>query len=188
MKRVRVPLVMEVCVSAMLIAAPARAETLLIPWLGANAGSRDASTALDVGVTAGTTAAGVIGVDVDFGYSPDFFGNNLTGYLLTTMGNVTVGVPFDGTRRAGIRPYVTGGIGLIRARIDSPLYGYSLANTDVGVNAGGGLTAFLSGHVDVRADLRYVRSVEDDNWTTPFGRIDVGRLRYWRTSVGVVLR
>jgi len=188
MNGVKLRIVMVVVAGAVSMSVPARAETLLTPWLGANTGGRDAPAAIDFGVTAGTTVAGVIGVDVDFGYSPDFFGNNLNSYLLTTMGNVTVGIPFDGTRRAGIRPYVTGGIGLIRARIDSPLYGYSLANNDFGVNVGGGLTAFLSGHVGVRADLRYIRSVEDDNSTTPFGRIDVGRLHYWRTSFGVVLR
>jgi len=130
MNGVKLRIVMVVVVGAVSMSVPARAETLLTPWLGANTRGRDAPAAIDFGVTAGTTVAGVIGVDVDFGYSPDFFGNNLNSYLLTTMGNVTVGIPFDGTRRAGIRPYVTGGIGLIRARIDSPLYGYSLANND----------------------------------------------------------
>ena len=139
------------------------------------------------GVNSGTTAAGVLGVDVDFGYSPDFFRNDLNDHLLTAMGNVTVGIPFDLTRRAGIRPYVTGGIGLIRSRIDSP-FGYSIVNNDAGVDIGGGLMAFLSQHVGVRGDLRYIRSLQDDVTTTPFGPTDLGRLHYWRTSFGVVLR
>ena len=52
----------------------------------------------------------LLGVEFDFGYSPDFFGNGLNSYVLTTMGNVIVGIPFDGTRSSGIRPYATGGI------------------------------------------------------------------------------
>lgn len=131
----------------------------------------------------------MIGIDFDFGHSPpDFFGNGLNSYVLTTMGNVTVGIPFGGTRAAGIRPYATGGLGVIRARIDSLFSGYSIANNGLGVNFGGGVMGFFSGHVGVRADLRYIRSLEDDNSTNPFSQIDLGGFDYWRTSFGLVLR
>ena len=48
--------------------------------------------------------------------------------------------------------------------------------------------AFLGDHVGVRADLRYIRSLEDDNSTNPFGQIDLDHVHYWRTSFGFVLR
>ena len=187
MKRVSLNLVVAGFIGAVLIPAPARAETQFIPWLGVNTGSRNVSSAVDFGAAVGTTVQGVIGVDFDFGFSPNFFGNSLDSYVLTTMGNVTVGIPFDRASAAGIRPYVTGGIGLIRARIDSPSFRYSVANNDVGVNFGGGVIGFFGPHVGVRGDLRYVRSLEDDNSTNPF-QFDLAPLHYWRTSFGFVLR
>ena len=104
------------------------------------------------------------------------------------MGNVTVGLPFDRTRASGVRPYLIGGIGLMRARIDGPSYGHSIANNDVGVNVGGGVMGFFGHHIGVRADLRYLRSLEDDNSTNSFGQIDLAPFHYWRTSFGLVLR
>jgi hypothetical protein len=188
MNRVCRNLIVATFFSIVMIPLPARADTLLVPWLGANTGNHNVSGVIDVGASVGTMVGGVIGVDVDFGYSPDFFGNNLNSYVLTTMGNVTVGLPFDRGHAAGIRPYLTGGVGLIRARIDSPRFGLSVANNDVGVNVGGGVMAFLGGHFGVRADLRYLRSLEDNNSTNPFNQFDLDRLHYWRTSFGVVLR
>ena len=188
MNRVSRYLAVATFAGLVLIPRAAGAETFLAPWLGLNTGSRNSSAAIDFGATAGTNVAGVIGVDFDFGYSPDFFGNNLDSYVLTAMGNVTVGIPIGGTSAAGIRPYATGGIGLLRARIESPLSGYSVANNDVGVNFGGGVMAFFGSHVGVRADLRYIQSLEDDNSANPFSQIDLGRFHYWRTSFGLVLR
>ena len=46
----------------------------------------------------------------------------------------------------------------------------------------------LARHIGVRADLRYLRSLEDDNSTNPFGQIDLAPFHYWRTSFGLVLR
>ncbi len=70
-------LVIAVFVGAVLAPASARADGFVIPWVGGNAGSRNASGVIDVGATVGVTAASVIDVDVDLGYSPDFFGNSL---------------------------------------------------------------------------------------------------------------
>lgn len=188
MKRVNLHRIVAAFVTTAAISVPARAETLFTPWVGVNTGTRNVSRVIDFGASVGTTAAGVIGVDFDFGYSPDFFGNSLNSYVLTTMGNVTVGIPFDRAGAAGIRPYLTGGVGLIRARIESPLPGVSFASNDVGVNFGGGVMGFLGEHVGVRGDLRYIRSLEDNNSTNPFSQFDLTHLHYWRTSFGVVLR
>ena len=112
----------------------------------------------------------------------------MTTSVFMAMGNVTLGIPFDRIRGTPIRPYVTGGVGLIRTRIDDPVYRYSFVNNDAGVNAGGGVTGFLSGRVGVRADLRYIRSLENDSLPNRFGLIDVTRLQYWQTSFALVLR
>ena len=188
MKRASLNLVGAGFIAMMSVALPARADTFFVPWLGANTGNQNVSGVIDVGASLGTMLGGTIGFDFDFGYSPDFFGNTLNSYVMTTMGNVIVGVPFDRGHAAGIRPYATGGIGLIRASIDSPRLGLSVANNDVGVNVGGGVMGFFGAHVGVRGDLRYLRSLEDDNSTNPFNQFDLARLHYWRTSFGVVLR
>jgi len=188
MKRVNLHLIAAAFVTIAAFPLPVRAETLFTPWLGGNTGIRNVSSTIDVGASVGATAAGVIGVDFDFGYSPVFFGNGLNSHVLTAMGNVSVGIPIGGTSSPGVRPYVTGGIGLIRARLESPFYGYSIANTDVGVNFGGGVTGFVANHLGVRADLRYIQSLEDNYSVSPFNQLDLGGFHYWRTSIGLVLR
>lgn len=47
---------------------------------------------------------------------------------------------------------------------------------------------FFGEHVGIRGDLRYLRSLENDNSTNPFNQFDLARLHYWRISFGVVLR
>src|SRR5262245_50820561 len=104
MTRVRL-LVVIVFVGAALAPKPARADAFIIPWVGANAATGNATGLIDLGASAGATAASVVDADFELGYSPDFFGNGLNSYVLTTMGNLTVGIPFGGTRTPRIRPY-----------------------------------------------------------------------------------
>jgi len=173
--------------SLTLLPSGATAETLLVPWLGANSGGPYSSGAIETGGSVGVTAGGVIGADFELGYSPNFFGNGLSTSVLTTMGNVTVGIPFDRTHAAGLRPYATAGVGLIHAHIDAAPYGYSISSNDLGVNVGGGIMAFFGQHLGMRVDLRYLHSL-DDNASVASNPIDLSRLHYWRTSFGLVVR
>jgi opacity protein-like surface antigen len=181
-------LVAALVASAALVPGTARADGFFIPWVGGNAGSRNATGLVDLGFSVGATAASVVDVDFDLGYSPNFFGSSLNSYVLTTMGNVTVGIPFGSTQAPRIRPYIAGGLGLIRARIEDTRLGYSIGQNDFGINFGGGVTGFVADHVGVRADLRYIQSLEDNSSNNPFTQFDFGRFHYWRTSIGVVLR
>jgi hypothetical protein len=186
MKRVSLHVVVAALAGVTFVASPARgAETLFIPFVSVNAGGPGGS---GVGASVGTTVAGVVGADFDFGYSPDFFGGFLNSHVVTAMGNVTLSIPFDRAHAAGIRPYLTGGMGLVRVGLDSPVYGYSIAANDVGLNAGGGVIGFFGNHFGVRADLRYIHSLEDDYPANPSTPIDLSRLHFWRTSFGLVLR
>jgi len=180
--------VVAVVVGVALGPMPARADAFVIPWVGGNAGTGNATGLIDLGASVGATAASVVDIDVELGYSPDFFGNGLNSYVLTTMGNLTVGIPFGGTRAPRIRPYLTGGIGLIRTRIEDRPFGYSFANNDVGVAVGGGVTGFFAEHVGMRGDLRYIHSLEDSSSPTPFNQFRLGGFHYWRASIGLVLR
>ncbi len=54
------------------------------------------------GVTAGAMGGGIIGGEVDFGYSPSFFGTSSdfgNNSVINLMGNVIVGIPVGGTHR-----------------------------------------------------------------------------------------
>ena len=69
----------------------------------------------------------------------DFGSNN----VLTAMGNVIIGIPIGGTKGAGVRPYVTGGLGLIRTSYGDLLNFDAVSNNDFGYNLGAGVMGYL---------------------------------------------
>lgn len=179
------------------ISAPvqARAEGYVNPWVGANWGSGNNidNGRAAFGVNAGGMGAGIIGGEVGFGYSPSFFGtkndfgNNT---VIDLMGNLIVGVPVGGTHGKGIRPFVTGGVGLIRTQIDGgTLARVASANNMFGWNAGAGVMGYFNDHVGLRGDLRYTRGFEDLNTgNTVLDLSGNNQLKYWRFSAGIVIR
>jgi opacity protein-like surface antigen len=174
---------------------PARAEGYVAPWVGMNWGSGiniDNGRAA-FGVNAGAMGAGIIGGEVAFGYSPSFWGNQNdfgNNSVIDLMGNLIVGVPVGGTHGAGIRPFVTGGIGLLRTQIDGGSFtNVSADNNMLGWNAGGGVMGYFNNHVGLRGDIRYTRGFEDlATGINVIDRIDGNQLHYWRLQAGVVLR
>src|SRR5262245_25863070 len=136
--------------ATVLVMAPtsARADGYVSPWAGVQFGSSADNGRGSFGVTAGGMGAGVIGGEIDFGYSPSFFGtkndfgNNT---VLNLMGNLIIGIPVGGQHGAGIRPFVTGGIGLLRTQIDGgTLARVSSKNNMLGWNAGGGVMGYFN--------------------------------------------
>lgn len=175
-----------------ILAAPstARAEGFVSPWLGVNFGSDPAEGRASFGVTGGYMGAGIIGGEFDFGYSPSFFGNENdfgNNNVLTAMANVIIGIPIGGTSGAGVRPYVTGGIGLIRTSIDGLLNDDAIANNDFGFNLGAGVMGFFNSHVGMRGDVRYFRNLQDNSDPNDFD-VDLGGFHFWRASIGVVIK
>ena len=180
-----------------LVAAPiqARAEGFITPWVGANWGSGNNidNGRAAFGVNAGGMGAGIIGGEVAFGYSPSFwgtqndFGNNS---VIDLMGNLIVGIPVGGTHGPGIRPFITGGIGLLRTQIDGgTLARVSSSNNMLGWNVGGGAMGFFNDHFGLRGDLRYTRGFEDLNTgNTVVDLAGNNQLHYWRIQAGVVIR
>lgn len=169
---------------------PARADGFFSPWAGVNFGSDPANGRGSFGVSAGYMGAGIIGGEFDFGYSPSFFGTENdfgNNNVLTAMGNVIIGVPIGGTRGGGVRPYVTGGVGLIRTQIDGLLDDIDgVSNNDFGFNLGAGVMGYFNDHVGLRGDLRYFRNLNehDDNQID----FDLGNFDFWRASIGLVIR
>lgn len=180
-----------------LVAAPmqARAEGFVTPWVGANWGSGNNidNGRAAFGINAGGMGSGIIGGEVAFGYSPSFFGNNNdfgNNTVIDLMGNVIVGIPVGGTRGAGVRPYVSGGVGLLRTQIDGgSLANVSASNNMFGWNLGAGVMGYFNDHVGLRGDLRYTRGFEDLNTGNTVIDVDGNnQLHYWRISAGVVIR
>ena len=147
------------------------------------------------GGSLGWMGAGIIGAEMDFGWTPNFFENTSgdgdfdfgDSNVTTLMGNLILGVPLGGTHGFGIRPYASGGIGLIKSRVDGGTFFNDLTTNDLGFNAGAGLHMFFSDSVGIKGDIRYFQSLQDDE---PDDEFDIGLrdFHFWRASVGVTFR
>lgn len=167
----------------------ARAEGYVSPWAGVNfAGGGIDNGRGAFGVQAGGMGGGIFGGEVDFGYSPSAFGTQTdfgNNSIINLMGNVIVGVPIGGTYGAGFRPFVTGGIGLIRTQIDGgSTFNVRAADNNWGWDLGVGAMGFFNEHVGLRGDLRYFRDMTGDL----VHGLDEGTLHFWRLGFGVVIR
>ena len=105
------------------VSAPAlaRADGYISPFAGTNFGTNSGNGRLNVGADVGWMGGGVIGLEADFGYAPNFFGTQGTygsNSVTDLMGNLIVGIPAGGTRGAGVRPYFSIGAGLLRSQVD----------------------------------------------------------------------
>ena len=190
-------------------AAPAKASAdwLFTPFFGMNWGGTAEFTdfggdfedefeqKMNFGASLSWMGAGAFGFEVDFGYSPNFF-QNTTGdddfefgdsNVTTLMANLKVGVPFGGQTGGGIRPYASGGLGLIKSRIDDPDDLFELNSTDWGFNVGGGVTGFFSDNFGLQGDVRYFRSLQDNEPDDEFD-LALGSFNFWRGTVGLVFR
>lgn len=193
-----------------LSAAPASAQSWFVsPFVGANFGGSAAfgefpdvddevERRLDLGATIGWNP-NVVGFEVDFGYSPNFFEDTAgdrnfdfgESNVTTLMTNLLISAP-PGT---GLRPYLSSGLGLIRANIDGGDFFDNLSTNDLGVNIGAGLNGQFTDNVGIRGDLRYFRGLEQRDDDDPaedddFADEDFGfeRFSFWRGTVGVTFR
>jgi len=193
--------VMASLVAVATVAAPARASAdwLFTPFIGATfGGSADVAGSGDTfsdnfhrkvnyGAALEWMGGGVFGFGLDFGYSPNFFRDSDTGEfgdgnVTTLMANIIVGAPVG-----GIRPYASGGVGLIRQRVDDVGQFFdTIDSNDWGFNAGAGIMGFFSDNVGVRGDIRFFRTVNDTN---PDGvDLQLGSFKFWRGTVGITFK
>ena len=192
MKRVIKTLILAGAAAVVLAPMPAHADGFVSPWVGSAFGSNIKNGQTTFGVSAGGMGGGIIGGEADFGWSPSFFGTKSdfgNNTVMDLMGNLIVGVPVGGSHGAGVRPYVVGGVGLIRSQIDGGTIAKVSSSTNMfGWDAGAGVMGYFSDHVGLRGDVRYLRAVSD--MTTNVSSIDINgdRLHFWRASFGVVIR
>jgi opacity protein-like surface antigen len=190
------------------VAAPSKASAdwLLTPFVGWNWGGtanllnqEDFDDEFEqkamFGASLGWMGAGIVGFEVDFGFSPNFFENTsgsgdfefADSNLTTVMGNLIIGVPIGGQHGVGFRPYAVGGVGLVKSRLGSSGDLFNVDSTDWGFNVGAGAMFFFTDHVGLRGDVRYFRSLEDVEPLDDFN-IGLANFHYWRGTLGVTFR
>jgi opacity protein-like surface antigen len=199
------------------LAAPARADWYLTPYIGAAFGGASNQFVLNdlddefeqrvnFGGSFGWRSQGIFGVEVDYNVAPNFFqftgGTNdfdlfdFDSSVQTLMGNVVIAIPIGGSTGLGFHPYLTAGLGTIRTQLrsESDVFDDIISN-DTGFNVGGGADFFLGRHFGLRADVRYVRGFEslddeDPIEDNPFfdQRIATDVFNYARGTVGLTFR
>jgi hypothetical protein len=147
------------------------------------------------GITVSRFGEGILGFEGSVTWTPTFFeGQSVFGVdpdtskrALTIMGNVVLTTPRLWTEYS-LRPFVSGGIGLMHLRGEDELI-FPLSGDFSGFNIGAGAIGFLSDRTGVRFEARYFSTL---------GGKDVGplltrdaaplHLRYMTASIGVVIR
>ena len=192
------------------VAAPtkASADWLFTPFVGWNWGGT--ANLLDLprlqdefeqkamfGASLAWMGAGVIGFEVDFGYSPNFFQNTEGARRLRIrrqQPDHADGQPRDWRadrrteRSRGSVP--TRSVALESSRAASVFdddFFDDFDSTDFGFNVGAGAMFFFSDKVGVRGDVRYFRSLQDVEPIDDFN-IGLSGFHFWRGTVGVTFR
>jgi len=146
------------------------------------------NTKLTLGAIASWVNAGVLGFEADVGYSPRFFERSsgalvARSHVITVMGNFVLSVPQEITGDS-LRPFVSGGAGWMRIGIDDVAGLLPVKSNLFGINVGGGATGRLTDVSSLRFELRYFKSITNDEEAVREGT----SLSFWRAGVGLTLR
>jgi opacity protein-like surface antigen len=187
--------IVSTLVIAAIAAAPAAAQTtggLATPFIGVVTDTPIDESRTVYGGAIGATGP-VLGFELDFGYSPNFyeleddFGElGSSGSVTTLMGNLLIGVPIG-----AVRPYATVGVGLMRSNLELFDVFDDLDRNDFGLNYGAGVMAFFTDHVGVRGDIRQFRSLQNndlDDDIPDLGDFDLSDFKFWRATAGVTFK
>lgn len=178
-------------------AAPARADWHLAPFAGVKFGGATTlvlnnaagDTKLVYGATVTWVGHGIFGLEGDVGLVSHYFEGDASSLVrssqvTTVMGNLVVTAPLGWTRES-LRPYVSGGAGLVRATMDDASNVFSFRRSLGGYNLGGGVVGFVTPFTGVKWDVRYFRAWGPRGEATTFGS---ARLNFWRATMGIVFR
>ena len=175
-------------------AAPARADVVLTPYVGSLFGGDLSGNTASFGANAAFMGGGIFGAELGFNYAPEFVKasvNNDDIAQMSLMGNLIVGIPIGGSDQPGhLRPYLTGGAGLFRVSSAESQFFDSVSSNDFALNFGGGVMAFFTEHVGVRFDVRYFRTLTDDDPQSGIDDInfELGDLNFWKWDVGAAFK
>lgn len=177
-----------VATTTLAAASDVRAQGYISPFIGFDfGGDSGCPTASDcddknsnLGVSGGKLGA-LAGIEVELGYARNFFGElpGVDNSVLTLMTNVIVG-----PKIGAIRPFVLGGVGLMKSHVEFDAGSLLDSSNDFGWNIGGGVMLMFGDHIGVRGDLRRFKSFSE------FGILGFGladeKLSFNRASGGVV--
>ena len=109
-----------------------------------------------------------------------------TSAVTTLTGNVVIALP---ARMAGygLRPYFSGGAGLMHIDTVTQLGAFDIHRTLPTLSLGGGVTGFLSNRVGLNWDVRRLNTLRGEGETlgNSLGREE---LSFWRATMAVALR
>lgn len=186
---------MSVAVVLLLLSATqARADWLLTPYLGVTFGGDTPQQQVNYGLSAAWLGAGIFGLELDASLTPNFFEaddddfDDFSGIddsnVGTFMANLMISAP---SQTPALRPYVSGGAGIIRTKATSVGNFFDISENTFGVNVGGGVIGQFSDRVGVRGDIRYFRSIQDSDGGDSID-LDLGGFNFWRGTVGLSFR
>jgi hypothetical protein len=101
------------------------------------------------------------------------------------MGNVVVTIPRAWSEH-GLRPFASGGFGLMHVAQDYPQDVFVVRRNELGYNVGGGAVGPITERTGIRFEVRrfsYVRSRAIEGTS-----LDRENISYWTATVGVVFR
>lgn len=161
-------------------AAPARADVFITAFFGASMRGVLDGSKTTLGGQLGFLGAGFIGVEGDFGYTMKVKGGHGGDNFRTLTGAVLI-APKLGSDR--VRPYAAIGGGVINAVVEPKhlFIGDDTVESASLLSAGGGLFAFLSNHIGVRLDARYMKAMLDTD-------VDVEASHFIRVTGGLVIK
>ena len=134
---------------------------------------------------------GILGLEATASHIPHFFEGASDSLVLasgvsTLTGNVILAVP-QAITGYSLRPYVSGGVGLLHASSRDATALLILDSNLLGLTIGGGAIGMLSNATGMRFELRHTRNVTfDDSAVTNSG--GATRISFWQATVGVVYR
>jgi hypothetical protein len=190
----------------LLAPATAAADWQLRPFIGFTFGG--ATTFVDpekaigtqnavIGVSGGWLGE-IFGLEGDFGRAPGFFQTDqppdlvaaepdlLSSAVTTLTGNVVIALPKRMTGY-GLRPYFSGGAGLMHVDTVGQLQIFEIHRTLPTLSLGGGVTGFLTNRVGLSWDIRRLSTLRGEGETlgNSLGR---EQLSFWRATMAVALR
>lgn len=192
--RICLRVIAVLAVSIFLSVPSANAQGYVTPSIGVVFGNPSARGQADFVVDVGwLSRLEPLGFELDVMYAPSFFGtqgpygeNSVTTYMANVVVAGGGGGRYGARRRTTVRPYVSGGAGIMHEVVTTDVPANKISNNDLGLNLGAGVMAFTSRSVGVRADVRYFRDLIDSQ-SGNTTNIDFGSFHFWRASIGVIL-
>ena len=145
---------------------------------------------LNLGGSVAYFTRGLFGLEAVGVWTPRFFhGQNdpqlvTSGRTLAMMGNVVITGPRRFTEYS-LRPYVSGGFGVMHASLETIQAALDGNATHAGFDVGGGVIGFLTNTTGLRFDARYYSTLNKLGLENSVGPL---HLRYFSATVGIVIR